>query len=266
MSAAFDSQPPEPGTPRPDGPAYPPGSPAPQTVRIPFPARRPVVTYTLLGICVAVYLVQLATFQWLGYDWPSTIGVKSNALIVRGELWRLFTPMFLHASIYHILFNMYALAVIGPGIERHYGPWRYLGLYVLSGFAGNVFSFLLTSADSLGSSTAIFGLLGAEGMLLYENKQIFGGIAQRALANVILIAVVNLLIGLSPGIDNWGHVGGLIGGTLFAWIGGPRLQVEGIYPSLSIVDRRETREVWLAALVVAGIFSILAGIGIALRG
>ena len=117
----------------------------------------------------------------------------------------------------------------------------------------------------MGSSTAIFGLLGAEGVLLYHNKRMFGGMAQRALSNIIMIAVINLVIGMSPGIDNWGHVGGLIGGTLFAWLGGPLLQVEGIYPSLSITDRREAREVWIAGFIVAGIFTILAGMRIVLK-
>jgi rhomboid protease GluP len=94
----------------------------------------------------------------------------------------------------------------------------------------------------------------------------FGGMAQRALSNVITIAVINLVIGMSPGIDNWGHVGGLIGGSLFAWLGGPLLQLEGISPSLSITDRRETRDVWLAGFIVAGIFSFLAGVGIVMKG
>ncbi len=259
-------QPPEWGNLPPEGSTYPPQAPAPQTIHIPFPSHPPYVSYAIIGICIAVYLVQLATQQWLGYDWPAEWGAKINQSIVRGELWRLFTPMFLHASILHIGFNMYALVNIGPGLERHYGHGRFLALFLLGGFSGNVFSFLLTSSASLGSSTAIFGLLGAEGVLLYQNRRMFGGVAQRALGNVILIAVVNLIIGTSPGIDNWGHVGGLIGGTLFAWFGGPLLQLEGIFPSLSISDRREGRQIWLAGLVVAGIFTFLAGVGIALKG
>jgi rhomboid protease GluP len=260
------SPPPDTGQPRPEQMGYPPQSPAPQTISIPFPSRPPVVTYTILGLCVLVYIAQQATQQWLGYDWPLVWGVKWNEGILHGELWRLFTPMFLHGSIYHILFNMYALANIGPGLERHYGHRRFLALYVLGGFAGNVASFLMTAAPSLGSSTAIFGLLGAEGVLLYQNKRMFGGMAQRALSNIIMIAVVNLIIGLAPGIDNWGHIGGLIGGTLFAWLGGPLLKVEGIYPSLSITDQRETRQVWLAGMVVGAIFVILTAVGIALKG
>ena len=266
MSAMPGSQSTGAESPRPEGMVDPAETPPPQTLRVPFPTRRPLVAYALLGICVIVYLLQLATQQWLGSDWPFIIGVKWNEGIQHGELWRLFTPMFLHGSIYHILFNMYALANIGPGLERHYGHGRFLGLYLLGGFGGNVVSFLLSPNLSLGSSTAIFGLLGAEGVLLYHNRRMFGGMAQRALSNVILIAVVNLVIGMSPGIDNWGHVGGLIGGTSFAWLAGPRLQLEGIFPSLSITDRRESRDVWLAGIVVGGIFTILTGVGIVLRG
>jgi rhomboid protease GluP len=261
MSMNTASSTPDKGSPAPDETGYPPQSPAPQSISISFPSRPPVVAYTLLVICVLAYIPQLAGY-WGLVDW----GVKSNNGILHGQLWRLFTPMFLHGSIYHILFNMYALANIGPGLERHYGHARFLTLYVLGGFAGNVMSFLLTSSDSLGSSTAIFGLLGAEAVLLYQNKRMFGGMAQRALSNVLTIAVINLIIGMSPGIDNWGHVGGLIGGTLFAWLGGPLLQVEGIFPSLAISDRRESGQVWLAALVVGCIFTILAGVGIVFKG
>ncbi len=271
MNDNYNPPPSNPEDQPPQGTLYPPqGSapqpPGPQTLRIPFPSHPPYVTYTLIGICVLVYIIQLVTQKVLGYDWPAAWGVKYNPAIVQGELWRLFTPMFLHASILHIGFNMYAMAVIGPGLERHYGHRRFLALFVLAGFAGNVASFLLTASPSLGASTAIFGLLGAEGVLLYQNRRMFGGAAMRSLGNVVLIAAINLLIGTSPGIDNWGHIGGLIGGTLFAWFGGPLLQLEGIFPSLSIVDRREGREVWLAGLLVAGLFSILAGVGIALKG
>jgi rhomboid protease GluP len=66
------------------------------------------------------------------------------------------------------------------------------------------------------------------------------------------------MIGLSPGIDNWGHLGGLIGGTIFAWIGGPILKVKGIYPDLRVENITETREVALAALVDVALFGFLA--------
>jgi rhomboid protease GluP len=226
---------------------------------------RPIVVYTLLGVTVLAFLAQAGTQFLLGYDLLAAVGVKANELIVGGQFWRLITPMFLHGSILHIGFNMYALYVLGPGLERYYGHGRFLALYMLAGFAGNVFSFMFTVEPSLGSSTAIFGLLGAQGVFLYRNRVLFGNVAQRALMNIVLIAAINLVIGLQPGIDNWGHIGGLIGGTLFAWYAGPLFQVEGLYPPYRLVDERNTGDALRAGLAVASLFFFLGAVVIVLR-
>lgn len=219
---------------------------------------RPYVTYVLIGLCVIVYLLQQATQTALGVDVLAAWGVKANNLIIQGQVWRLITPIFLHGSIIHIAVNMYALFFIGPTLERFYGRGRYLALFLLSGFGGNVLSFMFTQAQSLGSSTAIFGLLGAEGVLIYQNREIFGGIARRALSQVVIIAAINLIIGASlPGIDNWGHVGGLVGGTLFAWFGGPLLQKQGISPPFILKDLRGRREAVIAGTGVGALFFFL---------
>jgi rhomboid protease GluP len=239
-------------------PQYPPASATPQQVSVRTPQGKPLVTYTLLGLSVVVFILQWATETFLGFDYPAALGLKVNELIIQGELWRLFTPMFLHGSILHIALNMYALLAFGPQLERYYGHGRYLALYLVSGFAGNVASFLFSSAPSLGSSTAIFGLLGAEAVFLYRNRKLFGGSAQRQLINLITIAAINLVIGMSPGIDNWGHIGGLVGGALFAWFGGPVLQVSGYSPQLELTDTRQTSSVVLAGLGVILLFALLA--------
>lgn len=219
----------------------------------------PVVVYILMGLTVTVFLLQQGSQLLLnGVDLPAALGMKENELILSGQLWRLFTPMLLHGSILHLGFNMYALYIFGPGLEHHYGHARFLALFVLSGFAGNVFSFLFTDSPSLGSSTAIFGLLGAEAVFLYQNRKIYGSVGQRALINLVVIAVINLVIGLSPGIDNWGHIGGLLGGALFAWYAGPLLQVEGVYPYHSLVDQRQKKDVWKAGVSVWLLFGLLA--------
>jgi len=219
-----------------------------------------------MGITIFIFILQtVSPYVFNSRDLPALLGMKVNELILLGQYWRLFTPMFLHGSILHILFNMYALYIFGPGLERHYGHWRFLLLYVISGYAGNVMSFIFSVNPSLGSSTAIFGLLGAEGVLLYRNRGVFGGNAQRALGNIILIAVINLFIGLSPGIDNWGHIGGLMGGALFAWFGGPLLQVEGYYPPYHLVDQRGQRAALLAALGVGFLFTALVVLTIGFR-
>ena len=95
-------------------------------------------------------------------------------------------------------------------------------LYFLAAFAGNVFSFLLTEGYSVGASTAVFGLVAAEVFFFYQNRKLFGSQAKLAIGNAVFIIAVNLFIGLPPGIDNWGHVGGLLGGAIFAWLAGPR--------------------------------------------
>lgn len=248
---------------------YPPQAGGMREVRVQPPQGQPLVTYTLLGISVLVYLLQLATQYMLsGNDLPALYGMKINPLIIQGQLWRLITPVFLHGSILHLAFNMYALLIFGPGLERYYGHARYLALYFLAGFAGNVASFLFTDAPSLGSSTAIFGLLGAEAVFLYRHRELFGSSSQRALINLITIAVLNLFIGLSPGssIDNWGHIGGLLGGTMFAWFAGPVLRVEGTYPYYSLADHRQSSEVVLGGVGVFAVFALLAALGIYLRG
>jgi rhomboid protease GluP len=244
----------------------PPSLPPDQRIAISTPSSRPIVTYSLMALNIGIFILQAAGQALFGFDLVAELGMKINELILQGQFWRLFTPMFLHGNILHIGFNMYALYIFGPGLERFYGHGRFGLLFLLSGIAGNVFSFMFSASPSLGSSTAIFGLLGAEGVFLYRNQKVLGGVARRALNNLIMIAIINLIIGLSPGIDNWGHLGGLLGGTIFAWLGGPILKLEGVYPNLGIVDQKETRDVFLAALVDIVIFSFLTLGTMYLRG
>jgi len=226
-----------------------------------MPASSPRVAYTILGVTVVVYLLQLLTQFALGYDLLIELGAKANEAIRAGQLWRFFTPMLLHGSLLHIGFNMYALNAFGVGLERRYGHGRFLLLYILGGFAGAVFSFLFSPAYSIGASGAIFGLVGAEGVFLYQNRELFGSRVRGALNNVIFVVAINLVLGLQPGIDNWGHIGGLMGGLIFAWFAGPHWEVQGISPNLHIVDQREPRDVILGAAVVTIIFCTLAAVG-----
>ena len=235
--------------------------PQPRPVAVSMPTSAPRMTYTILGITVVVYLIQLLTQYALGYDLVVGLGAKSNAAIRAGQLWRFFTPLLLHGSILHIGFNMYALYIIGIGLERRFGHGRFLLLYILSGFAGSVFSFLLSSADSIGASGAIFGLIGAEGIFLYQNRKLLGDQVKRGINNVIFIVVLNLFLGLSPGIDNWAHVGGLMGGLIFAWFAGPLWEVQGMAPNLHVEDQREPRDVIVGFTVVTIMFCTLAAIG-----
>jgi rhomboid protease GluP len=235
-----------------------PQSSQPYKISVQLAARIPWVTYTLIGLSVVVFLLQLLSQNLLGNDLLAAYGAKINVNILAGEYWRLFTPIFLHASIVHIAFNMYALYVLGPGLEQHYGPGPFLGLYLVSGFAGNVISYWMAPNPSLGASTAIFGLVAAEAVFVYQNRFMFGGRARQILVNLLTIVAINFVIGLSPGIDNWGHLGGLIGGLAFAWLGGPVYQVTGIMPDLKLVNMRSKTQTLMVGILVFLVFAFLA--------
>jgi len=251
--------------PNPD--AYPQSpAPQPQAIQVAVPHVKPTVTYAILGFTIFIYLLQLAS-QYLvsgyyavrllalfhiqvsyagSFDFVALLGEKINLLIRSGQVWRLITPVFLHDSslpygLLHIGFNMYALYLYGRGLESRLGHWRFSLLYFLSAYAGNVLSFLLTPNPSLGASTAIFGLLAAEGIFVFQNRQLLGSRANRALMNVLYVAGINLAIGFSSGglVDNFGHLGGLLGGVIFSWFGGPRWKIEGFFPSIRLIDERE---------------------------
>jgi rhomboid protease GluP len=229
----------------------------PKQVRVHFPGHSPVVTYAILGITVLVFILQLVSQYLYDYDLVAFFAEKINELILEGQLWRLITPVLVHGGIVHIGFNMYALSIFGRSLEPFYGPWKFLLLYLVSGFAGVVASFVFTQAPSLGASTAIFGILGAQGVFAYQNQKVFGPQARRVLRNIINIAIVNFVLGLTPGIDNWGHLGGLIGGVMVAWFGGPKYEVAGTSTDLHLEDQRDTRGFILAALGTCLVFGLV---------
>lgn len=228
-----------------------------------MPSLPPVATYGLIGFTVFVYILQiLATALFgdtiYGADIVTLLGARISENIDNGEYWRLITPVFLHGSLGHIFFNMYALFSVGSLLERHFGHGRFLLMYFLGAFSGNVLSYLFTQGYSVGASTAVFGLIAAEGIFFYQNRELFGAYARNAVGNAVFIVVINLFIGLAPMIDNWGHIGGLLGGALFAWFAGPKWSVTGMPPQLSLRDEREPREAITAVLLVLIIFGGLA--------
>ena len=241
-------------------------APPPQPVRVALPQAAPYVTYTIIGVTVVFYLLQVASVFVFGYpttfsniDWLELYGARINEFILAGQLWRLLTPALLHGSPTHIFFNMYALLSFGTSLERYFGRGRFLVLYILGAFAGNVASFLFSDGYSVGASTAVFGLIGAEAVFLYQNRKMLAGQFRSAIGNVLFVIAINLfLVGSLPGIDNWGHIGGLVGGLMFTWFASPIWEIEGIQPLLQLVDRRSTREVVTGAALVLVVFGALA--------
>jgi len=230
-------------------------------VRVQIPNSKPIVTYSLIGVTVLAFVIQKLVQTLTGSDLLLFFGGKINQFIMLGQVWRLITPVLLHGSILHIALNMYALHMIGRRLERFYGHGRFLLLYLLAGFAGNVLSFVLTPAPSLGASTAIFGLLAAEGVFIFQNRKLFGPVRTRqAMMDFGLILFINLAYGFMPGtnIDNMGHIGGFLGGVFFAWKGGPLLKIRGQTPFFDMVNVRKNGDVLLASMVVFFGFVIIA--------
>ncbi|MEM5773656.1 MAG: rhomboid family intramembrane serine protease, partial [Anaerolineaceae bacterium] len=222
-------------------------------------SRRPYVTWTLLAATIVLFLLQSASKLLLGTDLLAIMGAKVNEYIYAGQIWRLVTPMFLHGSVLHIAFNMYALYIIGSGLELYYGHLRYLLLYLLGGFAGNVLSFAFTESASLGASTAVFGLIAAQGIFIYRNRFLFGNRAGRMLSNIVMIVIFNLVLGAAqPGIDNWGHLGGLLGGLLFAWFSGPEYAVKQEAFGLMLENKRTHDETWRTLILTGLLFMAIA--------
>lgn len=237
------------------------------------PDYKPVMTYTILGITVFIYLLQIGTAYFLDIDLPGVFGAKINELILAGQVWRLFTPILLHddrlpLGITHILFNMFFLTTVGARLEKFTGHWPFLLLYVVAGFAGNVFSFLFSVKPSWGASGALFGLMGAQLIFVLHNKSFLADEGKAALQNTLTNIIINVVIGLSiSAIDNWAHIGGLAGGALFAWFGGTKLDLEEIaFPRFRLVDMRSVPEKLFAAslvMIIFGGFAILKITGIA---
>ena len=142
-------------------------------------------------------------------------GANVDTLTKNGDYYRLFTSMFLHIGILHLLCNMYSLYIIGKEVENVFGKVKYLIIYLLSGIAGSILSLAFNhNTICAGASGAIFGLLGALLYFGYYYRTYLGATLTRSIIPVI---VLNLIIGFtSSGIDNAAHIGGLVGGILIA--------------------------------------------------
>ncbi len=212
--------------------------------------KKPVVTYTLIGLNIAMFAVEfvLQTFFLSHGQTLMLLGAKVNSLITCGQYWRLLTATFLHSGFSHILFNMFALFIWGRNIEVLLGRLRYVAVYLLSGICGTLLSYLCSDALSVGASGAIFGLFGT---LLYfrtRHRQVFNQVFGM---QVLVIIGINLVMGfLGTGIDNFGHIGGLLGGFVSAYS-------VGLYGERMNAKRTASLIAFLALLVGGLCFGIL---------
>ena len=243
----------------------------PQTasVQVRLPASRPLVTYVLIGINA---LVWLAMTLMGGSENPRVLllfGAKYNPLIVAGQYWRLLTACFIHIGLMHLLFNGYALLRFGFDVESRYGHARFLMIYLLSGLMGSVLSFLGNPSLSAGASGAIFGLIGAVIAFFVSHRDEFGAWGRRRLSSLLVIAGYNLVFGLAnPGIDNLGHIGGLIAGLALGWALSPeyRLALSPSMGSFQAIAKVKAARAWSVTLGVALLLVAMTALGVRLQG
>ncbi len=222
-------------------------------------ARAAPLTFGIIAVTSVIFLAQLVTSQISGFDVLLALGAKDHRAIAAGQIWRYVTPIFLHVDPLHLMVNMYSLYIIGPPVERPYGAARFAAVYALSGVGGVAFSLAFSSQPSAGASGAIFGLLGALAGFMYLHRELTGAAGRGQLRHILLVAAINLAIGLSPGIDNWGHLGGLLCGVALALLLGPRFEVqrqEDLPPR--VVDQRPTGQIVPRAFVAALVILLLA--------
>ena len=230
-----------------------------------IPTSRPLVTYVLLGSIALVFLAQMVTNQ-LAYPRLTQPlldfgAIDFQRILIDHEYYRLFTAMFLHVSTIHVFFNGLALWSFGQAVERFFGHARFAVIYLLGGLSGSMASFIFTHGRSVGASAAIFAIFGAEMIFLYLNRQLLGQAALRELRSLIILAALNLAVGLFtevvPGgviIDNWAHIGGFFGGVVLAWFVAPQLQLQpdAAAPSgFRIVDGNPPAKTWTTPLIFA---------------
>jgi membrane associated rhomboid family serine protease len=206
------------------------------------------VSMVILGLCVAVFAV-----GFLSPELNRTLfleGAQFNQAVAAGETYRLFTAAFLHAGMMHILFNMWALYLFGPPLEREVGSVPFAGLYAASALAGAAAYFVAGAPNpAVGASGAIFGLFGAWLAASFRNRHTAAGRA--GLRQLLVLLGINLALPLiAPAIAWEAHLGGLIAGfaIMAAWV------PLGRRPRPAL-----TRTVVAAALAVAALALVLGG-------
>ena len=184
-----------------------------------FSYKQPIVTYIIMAICIILFILMELSGGSTNSQTLLKYGANLDVLVKNGEYYRLFTCIFLHIGIMHLLCNMYSLYIIGREVENLFGKIKYIIIFILSGIFGSIMSLAFThNTISAGASGAIFGLLGA---LLYFGMHYRTYLGEAIKRSIIPIIVVNLIIGFfAEGIDLAAHIGGLVGGVLVAMMVG----------------------------------------------
>ena len=209
-----------------------------------FKDKGPYITYILIAINVLLYLIPILMGN---YDYIINKYCVHGPSIRIGEYYRLITGIFLHGSLIHLFFNVYALYVIGSQIENYFGRIKYLIIYIVSGLMGALFSMIFGgNVASIGASGAIFGLMGALLYFGYHYRVYLGNVLKTQLIPLIIF---NLFLGfILNGVDNFAHIGGLIGGLLIT-------KALGVKDKSTVFDRVNG---WIIVTIFTGVILYMA--------
>ena len=200
-------------------------------------ATRPVITLALLIINCAVFACTVLAGAGLLEPNGEVLvhwGTNFGPLTLHGQWWRLLTSMFLHFGLIHLAFNMWALWNLGLLTERLFGSAYFLVLYLFAGISGSLSSlYWHPDVNSAGASGAIFGVMGGLlAFVLNPQTRVPASIAAAERNTALIFIAYNLFFGLSAGIDNAAHIGGLIGGFAMGWMLARPVDVEARQNSL----------------------------------
>ena len=212
----------------------------------------PHLTYALIGVNVAVFLVGLVADRQLGGQWGSLAGRfgEFGPAIRNGEWWRLVTGGFLHANLLHVGMNMYVLYLMGTVLEPAIGRLRFGLIYAVSLFGGSLGALILTpNGLTVGASGAIFGLFAALACVQLSRGQnpMQGGIGSTIAINLVITLVFSQYISVG------GHVGGLIAGAACGAL------LFGLSPNQAR-QRQKSEAVFTAAVGVLGVGLLAAAV------
>jgi len=190
--------------------------------------RRAPAVFILILLNVAAFLFEISFGDWNDPEVLHQIGaLEPYAVVAQGEYWRLFTALFLHGGFAHLLFNVFALYVLGPPLERAIGSVRFVLCYLISGLASSAGVVLLTVVgvvqvtQLVGASGCIMGIVGAWAGFLLRHRH--APHAKQRLGNIFMIIVIQTAFDLStPQVSMPAHLCGLIAGFFLGLILAPR--------------------------------------------
>lgn len=174
----------------------------------------PVVT-SIVVIHIVLHIWTRA-LPFLGGDLIFALGIGSNAHIAIGEYWRLVTPIFLHGSLMHMLFNSFSLVLFGPALESMLGKFRFIVAYLSTGIIANIATYFLEGISylHLGSSGAIYGLFGIYLYMVLVRKDLIDQASSQIVITILVIGIIMTFT--NPGINILAHLFGLIAGAAVA--------------------------------------------------